>query len=834
VLEKIGKYEIRLEIGRGAMGVVYEGFDPVIRRRVAIKILRTEMFEPGQLPDLLARFKREAQSAGRLSHPHIVTIHDYGEEQGTPYIVMEYMSGQELARQLQGGSRFVLDDVVRIMTALLGALAHAHEHGVVHRDLKPSNIFVLGDGSLKVVDFGIARVEASELTDTGTMLGTPAYMSPEQFLTLPVDARSDLYSAGVILYQLLTGDKPFTGSVTAIMQKVLHQEPIEPSMLNPTLSKHWDAVVSRAMAKKPEARYQTAPQFLEAVKAAHAAERGEQGASPGNAVAPRERMPGEAHSSEKTPRRGEPAGHEAERTLPVRRGPDPDATVPSPPKAESGRSPDAGEAPRSRKGLAIAAGLLAVLGLGAGFVYLHNDSSERASIERARQEAERRAADAEERARKETERANQEAQARTKTEAARTEDLRRGAEADKARALKEAGRAKQEAEAARREEALRRETDAARAAAEVARKEAENKTRLAALRAEEATRQAALAKKQTEDKARAEAAKKDAARKAEEARKAEKARAEQALRERYKAGTTFGDCPDCPQMVVIPAGEFTMGSPQAEAGRSNDEGPQRAVRIARPFALGRNEVTFGQFQRFAQEAGYATDAERDAGSKGCFGFNYSDRTATKSDWRPGRTWRNPGFEQNTDRDPVVCVSWNDAKAYIRWLSGKTGKAYRLPTEAEWEYAARAGTTTSHHWGEDPGQACLHANVADQSIYRTAAPPGTKTWSWPTARRHECDDGRYLTAPAGSYRPNGFGLYDMLGNAWEWNEDCWTATYAGAPADGSAWLSGDCTRRVVRGGSWNTEPHSVRSAKRARDPSDHRSTILGFRLARTLE
>ena len=219
MLEKIGKYEIRLQIERGAMGVVYEGFDPVIGRRVAVKMLRTEMFEPRQLPDVLVRFKREAQSAGRLSHPHIVTIHEFGEEQGTPYIVMEYMSGNELGHSLERGTRFALDEVVRIMTQLLGALTHAHDNKVVHRDLKPANMFLLDDGSLKVVDFGIARIESSDLTDTGAMLGTPAYMPPEQCLGLQVDHRSDLFSAGVILYQLLTGDKPFTGSAPPSSRK---------------------------------------------------------------------------------------------------------------------------------------------------------------------------------------------------------------------------------------------------------------------------------------------------------------------------------------------------------------------------------------------------------------------------------------------------------------------------------------------------------------------------------------------------------------------------------------------------------------------------------------
>ena len=248
------------------MGMVYEAFDLVIERRVAIKTLRLDIFEPSQTADVRARFKREAQAVGKLAHPHIVTVHEYGDHDGTPYIVMEFLAGNELSQILNRGTRLPLSEIVRLMTQLLGALTYAHEHKVVHRDVKPGNIFILDDGSLKVVDFGLAHVEASNLTDTGALLGTPAYMSPEQFLALPVDERSDIFSAGVILYELLTGEKPFTGSVTSIMQKVLRQEPMEPSALNPTLAKAWDTVVKRAIAKRPDARFQSARQFSETIR----------------------------------------------------------------------------------------------------------------------------------------------------------------------------------------------------------------------------------------------------------------------------------------------------------------------------------------------------------------------------------------------------------------------------------------------------------------------------------------------------------------------------------------------------------------------------------------
>lgn len=282
-LGRIGKYEIRRELGKGAMGVVYEGYDPVIERTVAIKTIRPEQLEKTQAAEILTRFKREAQAAGRLNHPHIVAIYDYGEvvPEGelardatggqVAYIAMEFIKGRELKDYFDTNERFGMKEAERIMGELLAALDHAHKNGVVHRDMKPANVILLADGTVKVADFGIARIETSELTQAGTMLGTPAYMSPEQFLGQPVDGRSDIFSCGVMLYQFLTGEKPFTGTVTTIMHKVLKEEPLPPSTLNVTLPPAWDAVVKKAMAKSPEARFQTAAEFAAAIK--HAVQR---------------------------------------------------------------------------------------------------------------------------------------------------------------------------------------------------------------------------------------------------------------------------------------------------------------------------------------------------------------------------------------------------------------------------------------------------------------------------------------------------------------------------------------------------------------------------------
>ena len=247
-------------------------------------------------------------------------------------------------------------------------------------------------------------------------------------------------------------------------------------------------------------------------------------------------------------------------------------------------------------------------------------------------------------------------------------------------------------------------------------------------------------------------------------------------------GTEFSDCDACPRMTVVPAGTFTMGSPASEEGRFDDEGPRHSVTIPAPFAVGVYEVTFAEW-----------DACVRAG--GCGGYAPADEG-----W--GRGSR-----------PVINVSWDDAQAYLAWLSQQTGARYRLLSEAEWEYVARAGSVTARYWGESESGQCRYANGRD----RTAP----------------CPDGHQYTAPVGSFAPNAFGLYDVLGNVWEWTQDCWNASYAGASADGSAWMAGDCGRRVLRGGCWRLDPRHLRSAFRHGGTAGNRFDFDGFRVARTL-
>ena len=268
MIDQLGKYEIRRELARGAMGIVYEAYDPLIKRRVALKTIRPDQLDGERAADMIARFRREAQAAGRLNHPNIVAIYEFDDDAGTAFIAMEFVEGRELKDCFAANERFRMADIERIMTAILEALDYSHKQGVVHRDVKPANIFLLDSGGVKVADFGIAHLESSNLTQVCTVVGTPNYMSPEQIMGLPVDGRSDLFAAGVILYQFVTGERPFAGSSTTTMQKVLKEDPLPPSTLNVQLPPAIDAVVRKALAKRPEDRYATAHDFAQALQGA--------------------------------------------------------------------------------------------------------------------------------------------------------------------------------------------------------------------------------------------------------------------------------------------------------------------------------------------------------------------------------------------------------------------------------------------------------------------------------------------------------------------------------------------------------------------------------------
>jgi len=267
--EKIGKYRIDSVLGKGAMGVVYKAFDPGIERVVAVKTVRKDLVDPDLAAQVMARFQNEAKAAGRLLHPNIVSVYEYGEDDLNAFIAMEYVEGTGLREYLNRKATFDIGQIVAIMSQLLLALDFAHERGVVHRDVKPANLILTGAGVLKVADFGIARIDTSNLTNAGMVMGTPSYMSPEQCQGKEVDKRSDLFSAGVVLYELLTGEKPFSGSIEAIAFKICYEEAKLPSEVSKLpISPALDAVVSTAITKDPTARFQNAKAFNRALRLA--------------------------------------------------------------------------------------------------------------------------------------------------------------------------------------------------------------------------------------------------------------------------------------------------------------------------------------------------------------------------------------------------------------------------------------------------------------------------------------------------------------------------------------------------------------------------------------
>lgn len=281
MLEKIGKYRIDGELGTGAMGVVYKAFDLNIERVVALKTVRTELFRDIQeTNDLLARFKNEAQASGRLSHPNIVAIYDFGEAEKIAYLVMEYVKGTSLSAVLVQEKPTDIDVTISFMSQLLHALGYAHKQGVVHRDIKPANLIITHDAQVKITDFGIARIESSTLTQFGSVIGTPRYMSPEQFRGEIVDGRTDVFAAGVILYRLLTGREPFDGSAAIVMHQILNEPALNPSDVNSDIAYEFNEVIQKALAKSPNERYASAQDFLAALEAAYRTSRLRLGESP--------------------------------------------------------------------------------------------------------------------------------------------------------------------------------------------------------------------------------------------------------------------------------------------------------------------------------------------------------------------------------------------------------------------------------------------------------------------------------------------------------------------------------------------------------------------------
>ena len=270
--ERFGKYQVSGLLGRGSMGAVYKAYDPDIKRAVAIKTIRWDVLQDGEASGQLgARFRNEAQAAGRMTHPGIVAVFEYGQSADCSYIAMEYVEGCDLREYFGRHTVFEEADVVSIMDQLLDALQHAHEHKVWHRDIKPANLIIMNDGRLKITDFGIARIEASEITQTFPLMGTHGYIAPEMYRGEKLDHRADLFAAGAVMYQLLAGKPAFGGAAETVMHQVCHENPASMASSDQLYCwKHFDPVIRKALAKRPEERFDSAAAFRTAVLEAHA------------------------------------------------------------------------------------------------------------------------------------------------------------------------------------------------------------------------------------------------------------------------------------------------------------------------------------------------------------------------------------------------------------------------------------------------------------------------------------------------------------------------------------------------------------------------------------
>ncbi|MGB7589977.1 MAG: PEGA domain-containing protein [Terriglobia bacterium] len=266
-MAKAGRYQIVSELGRGSMGVVYHGFDPVIGRTVAIKTMLTEGLTSQEFREFKSRFQREAQAAGVLSHPNIVNVFDYGEDNGILYLIMEYLEGKSLEKLIEEQGMLPIETIIPMYDQVCGALDHAHQHDIVHRDIKPANIMILDNGLVKVTDFGIAKMMSMGMTQAGQVLGTPNYMSPEQVKGRQIDGRSDIFSLGIILYDLVTGEMPFGGqNITTVIYKIINENPIPPRELDATIHPGLSYVICKALAKNPDERYQTCRELADDLK----------------------------------------------------------------------------------------------------------------------------------------------------------------------------------------------------------------------------------------------------------------------------------------------------------------------------------------------------------------------------------------------------------------------------------------------------------------------------------------------------------------------------------------------------------------------------------------
>lgn len=711
---KIGKYEILSILGKGAMGVVYKAHDPIIDRLVAIKTQHLKMPD-AETMRLDERFITEARAVGRLNHPNIVGLYDFGEEEDCAYIVMELASGYQLTEFVNRNQPITTDEVWDTILKVLDGLQYAHDCNVIHRDIKPANIMRDASGNVKITDFGIAQVDTSSLTNTGLIIGTPRYMAPERIKGEKGDHTADIFSCGVVLHELLTGQLAFHDTNSAaVIYKIISTEltPVSEACIDCPVE--MDAVIDKAVAKDPFERYRSARDFAEGIR----------------------KVLGESVSAVTNTEPDATLSQELQTDLPV------DSSVPS--VQESGlRSPvtDPGVGENdSPTGPGV---VESDSSLGSGVV--ESDPPLDSGVD-------------EHEPSKESQRPGKKPWVLLLIILAVVIIVFAVLQ-------------------------IFKEQAADNAPAPIAKPINPAEEIVPAQKTESAILPTAEPEEQKQINVQTKAFSK------------------------ITIGAIFSDCPDCPSMIVIPPKNHLP-----EAGQSAEVQTGHMVESAQPFAVARFEVSRGEYANFVSTTGYNTN--------GCL-------TYEKNEWlqREQHNWQSPGYDQDNTH-PAVCISWVDANNYVRWISDLTGKQYRLLSSSEWEYLARDGYSDSDKTNDSLRNICQFANVADTSALQT----------YPGWLVHKCEDQYVHTSPVNSsqFKVNYFGVSGLLGNAFEWVSDCWNEENQDVSSGGTAHLASDCTRHVLRGGSWFSQPDYVRFGFQNRFDSNIRASTFGFRIARDLD
>jgi formylglycine-generating enzyme required for sulfatase activity/serine/threonine protein kinase len=813
-LGRMGHYEVQAVLGRGGFGIVLKAFDDLLHRVVAIKVMAPHR---AATSPARKRFLREARAAAAIRHENVVDIHAV-DEQPIPYLVMEHVAGQTLQQKLDRVGPLDVPEVLRLGRQIAASLAAAHALGLIHRDIKPSNI-LLEAGALervKITDFGLARAaDDASLTQSGVIAGTPLYMAPEQAQGEAIDHRADLFSLGSVLYVMCTGRPPFRASTPlAVLKRVAEDTPRPIREIMPEVPNWLCAIIARSHAKKPEDRFGSAQEVADLL-ARCLLERQAHGSVPPPADVTRP-------ATGPAPAAGEPA-----RSAGSRAGQAPTSrSAPAPADPRNGKYRPPWHVPLivGTAAVPVLAGLLLALAsrpwrreppadLRAPIVFRveANQAWQDTGVDVVEGETVVLAPGGEWRKDQQTCSAGGLEQApreravlpgppllcllvRIGDEPAPTPVRQR-----EVWKLKRSGRLFAQANDLDLED----------------NHDGLHLTIRGGLRLGDAAPPAGLLPAQAADRdwkpflARVEAP----GVKPEEVREQVVAYCQKYPGTRYarqaapygvRAARRLQQQLNLPPLVnslgmklaPIPPGQFLMGSPDDEPGRDVSESPRHAVVITKPFYLGVHDVTVGQFKAFVQADGYRTEAEEGHGAYRFFPDGRFDLDSAAN-------WKNPGFEQ-TDDHLVVCVNWNDARAFCDWLSAQEGKSYTLPTEAQWEYACRAGSQARFYFGDDERDLVQHA------WYKANA-----NWN---------------AHPVGGRKPNAWGLYDMLGNVWQWTADRYAADYYQKSPREDPPGPGTGGTRVVRGGTRHEGAERCRAAQRLYNAPTFRDTYRGFRVA----